>query len=117
MADERDEVAGVRVAARLGVHLRDERTDRVDDPQPAALAVLAHRRRDAVCREDADLARRNLFLVVDEHRTHAFESPDDVVVVDDLMADVDRRPVLGQEPLDYFDRTVDARAKGPRRGE
>ena len=63
VADERDEMAGVGVAARLGVHLRDERADGVDDPESALLAVLAHRGRDAVGGEHADLARRDLVLV------------------------------------------------------
>ena len=94
VADERDEVAAVGVAPRLGVHLRDERADGVDDAQAAALAVLPHRRRDAVRREDADRAGRDLVLVLDEHRAEPLEPADDVVVVDDLVADVDRRPVL-----------------------
>ena len=51
VTDERHEVPGVRVTARLGVHLRDERADGVDDlqavtpngrPKPLAfLRVLA----------------------------------------------------------------------------
>ncbi len=117
MADERDQVAAVGVAPRLGVHLRDERADGVDDAQAAALAVLAHRRRDAVGGEDADLARGDLVLVVDEDRAEPLEPLDDVVVVDDLVADVDRRPVLLEQDLDDLDRAVDAGAERARRGE
>src|ERR671930_503419 len=49
---------------------------------------------DSVRRQDADRARRDLLLVVDEDRSHPLEPPHDVVVVDDVVADVDRRPVL-----------------------
>src|SRR5207248_9552262 len=115
VADERDEVPAVGVAPRLGVHLRDERTHGVDDLQPALLAALLHRRRDAVRGEDADLARRDLVLVLDEDRAELLEPADDVVVVDDLVAHIDRRPVLLEQPLDDLDRSVDARAERSRR--
>ena len=38
VADERDEMAAVGVAPRLGVHLVHERAGRVDDAQAARLA-------------------------------------------------------------------------------
>ena len=117
VADERDEVSAVGVPARLGVHLRHERADRVDDAEAAALAVLADGRRDAVRRQDADLSGWDLVLRVDEDGAHPLEPPDDVVVVDDLVPDVDRWAMLGQEALDDLDRTVDARAEGPRSSE
>src|SRR5919197_799129 len=82
--------------------------------QTAPLAVLAHRGRDAVRRQNADLAGRNLVLVVDEHGAHPLEPAHDMVVVDDVMADVDRRPVLGEQPFDDLDRAVDARTEGSR---
>ena len=48
VADERDEMTAVRVAASLGVHLVHERARRIDDPEAARLGALLHRRRDAV---------------------------------------------------------------------
>ena len=89
------------------MNFRDERADGVDDAKPASLAVLAHGGRDPVCRQDTDLAGRHLGFVVDEDRAELLEPAYDVVVVDDLVADVDRRPVLGEEPLDDPDRAVD----------
>src|SRR5918911_710772 len=83
--DERDQVAAVGVTPRLGVNLRDERTDRVDDAQPAPLRVLLDGRSDPVGGEDADLARRDLVLALDEDGAQALEAPDDVLVVDDLV--------------------------------
>ena len=117
VADERDEMTAVRVASRLRVHLRDERAHRVDDAQPAPFALLAHSRRDSVRGEHADLAGRHLVLRVDEHRAHSLQPADDVVVVDDVVAHVDRRAVLGEQPLDDLDRAVDACAEGTRRGQ
>jgi hypothetical protein len=115
--DECHEVAAVRVPARFGVHLGDERADGIDDAQPAPGTVLAHGRRDAVGREDADLPGRHLGLVIHEDRAETLESSHHVVVVDDLMTDVDRWAVLGEQALDDLDRAVDSGTKGARRRE
>jgi len=115
VSDECHEMTTVGVAAGLRVDLRDERADRVDDPETAPLGVLLHPGRDAVRREHADLPGRNLVLVLDEDRAERLEPPDDVLVVDDLVANVDRRPVLLQKPLHDLDRAVNARAEGPGR--
>src|SRR5436190_8594794 len=110
-------MAAVRVTPRLGVHLRHERAHGVDDAKPAPLAVVAHRRRHAVRGEHADLAGGHVILRVDEDRAHAFEALHNMVVVDDLMAHVDRRPMLGEQALDDLDRPVDTRAERPRCSE
>ena len=115
--DERHEVARVRVTARLRMDLGDERADGVDDAKPALLTVFADDRRNAVRGEDADLTGRNLVLVVDEDRAEQFEPTHDVVVVHDLVPDVDRRAVLGEQPLDDLDRAVHTRTKGSRCGK
>ncbi len=117
VADEGDEVSGVGVPARLGVHLRHERADGVDDAQAAGLAVLADGRCDAVRRQHADLPRRDVVLGVDEDRAEPLQPADDVVVVDDLVPNVDGRPVRLEQPLDDLDRAVDARAERPRGGK
>ena len=74
VADERDEMAAVGVAPRLGVDLVHERARRVDDPQAAPLRVLLDRRRDAVRGEDADRAGRDLVLRLDEDRAELLEA-------------------------------------------
>src|SRR5439155_14070847 len=114
VADERDEMAGVRVAARLRMNLGDERTDGVHDTQAALLAVLTDGRRNTVRGEDADLTGRDLVLVVDEDGAETLETTHDMVVVHDLVPDVDRRTVLGEQALDDLDRAVDSRTKRPR---
>src|SRR4029077_19527212 len=55
----------------------------------------------------------DLRLVLDEDRAQALEPAHDVLVVDDLMADVDGCAVLLEQALDDLDRTVDAGAEGP----
>jgi hypothetical protein len=63
-----------------------------------------------VRREDDRLALGDLALVLDEDRAAGFEVAYDVRVVDDLLTNVDRRPVQIEEPLDGVDRALDARA-------
>jgi hypothetical protein len=96
---------------------RHERTDSVYDTKPALLAVLAHRRRNSVRGENADLTHGDLVLVVDEDGAEALETADDVIVVHDLVPHVDRRAVLGEQAFDDLDRAVDTRAKGSRRSK
>src|SRR5262249_28654412 len=107
----------VCVAPRLGVHLVHERTRCVDDAEPALLSGFLHRRCDTVRREHADLALGDLALILDEDGAEPFETAHDVLVMDDLVADVDRRAVLLEQPLDDLDRAVDTGAEGARRGE
>ena len=63
------------------------------------------------------LPRRHLADVVDEHGSAPLEVADDVRVVDDLLADVDRRPVQLEGPLHGLDCPLDAGAIAPWRGE
>ena len=105
----------VHVPARLGVHLRNERADGIDDAEAARLALLADGRRDAVRRQHADLTRRYVVLGVDEDRAEPLQPAHDVVVVDDLVPDVDGGPVRFEQALDDLDRAVDTRAERPRR--
>jgi hypothetical protein len=55
--------------------------------------------------------------VLDEDRTLLLEILDDVGVVDDLVADVDRRAELVQRALDDLDRALDAGTEAARLGE
>ena len=117
VADEHDRVAGGGEAARLDVHLRHERAGRVDRLQAPRPRVLVHARRHAVRGEDGDRALGDLGLAVDEDRAALAQLLDDVLVVDDLLAHVDRRPVALERALDRLDRAIDAGAVAARRGE
>ena len=113
--DQHDRVAGGRVPPRLDVHLGHERARRVERVQAARDRVGLDRRGDAVRREDDRLALGHVALVIDEHCAAGLELPHDVEVVDDLLADVDRRSVEVERPLDRLDRPLDAGAVAARR--
>ena len=88
VADEDDRVALARVADGLEMHLGDERTRRVDDPQAAPLRLVAHRGRDPVRAEDDGGVVGHLGQLVDEVRALGAKRLDHVAVVDDLLAHV-----------------------------
>ena len=76
-----------------------------------------HRRRDAVRRVDDRRALGHVALVLDEDRASRLEVADDVDVVDDLLADVHRRAVVLERPLDRLDGALDAGAVAARGGQ
>ena len=117
VADEQDRVAVGRVPPHGGVHLGDERADGVDRPQPPPGRALVHGRRHPVRREDEQRARGRLVLALDEDRAAPLELTDDMDVVDDLTADVDRRAVQLERALDGLDGPLDPRAVPAGRGE
>ena len=78
--------------------------------QVALLGVDVHRRRDAVRGEHHDRPLGHLVGLVDEDRARLGQRLDHVDVVHDLVADVHRRAVLLQRPLDRLDGAVHARA-------
>ena len=58
---------------------------------------------------------RHLVELIDEHRAELSQPVDDEAVVDDFVADIDRRAEPLERQLDDLDRAVDARAKAARR--
>jgi hypothetical protein len=117
VADQDDRVARRRVPARLDVHLRHERAGGVDHVVREPRRVCVHGRRHPVRGVDDRRSLRRLGLLVDEDGSAGLEVADDVDVVDDLLADVDRRPVVLQGELDGLDGTFHAGAVPARRGE
>ncbi len=117
VADEEDRVAALREAASLLVHLRDERTGRVDGAEAARGRVQVDLRRHAVRGEHADRALGHVLLGLHEDGAALLEAPHDVDVVHDLLAHVDRRTVLLEQALDRVDRALDSRAVPAGAGE
>ena len=117
VADEDDRVALLGELPRLDVDLGHQRAGGVDRPQPARRRVLVDRRGDAVGGEDDELALGDLGLLLDEDRAPLRQLLDHVLVVDDLLAHVDRRAVHVERVLDRLHGPVDARAVAPRRRE
>ncbi len=98
----------------LDVDLRHQRAGRVEHLQPARARLVADRPRHAVSGEHHDRAGRDLLERVDEDRALVAQVADHVVVVDDLVAHVDRRAELRERALDDLDRAVHARAEAAR---
>ena len=118
VADQDDRVVLGGELQRLAVDLGHQRARRVDRAQLPALGVGVHGRRDAVGGEDGDRALGDRVLeLVDEDRAALAQGLDDVLVVHDLLAHVDRRAVQLERALDGLDGAVDARAVAARRGE
>ncbi len=111
MADQDDFAALIGVALPLAMDLGDERAGRVDDGEAAVLGRRLDGAGDAVRAEDGDAARRDLVELVDELGALGAQTLDDVAVVHDFVADIDRRAVLLERPLDDLDGALDAGAK------
>ena len=105
------------VALTLVVDLGDERAGGVDHLEAALAAPRLDRLGDAVRAEHRDRALRDLVDVSTKLRALALQRLDDVLVVDDLVAHVDRRPEAAQRPLDDLDRPLDPGAEAARLGK
>ena len=110
VSNQDDRVAGVGIAAGLGMHLRHERACRVDRREPQLLRFPAHRRRDAVGREHDGRPLRHVGEGVDEDSAARPQILHHVRVVDDLLADVNRRAVEREGAFDRLHCPLDARA-------
>ena len=110
VADQQDVVVGGGEPDGLLVHLGDQRAGGVDRLQLPRRRLGVHRGRDPVRREDHQLALGHVVGLVDEHRAALLQRRHHVLVVDDLLAHVDRRPVVLQRLLDGDHRAVDAGA-------
>jgi hypothetical protein len=110
VADQQDVEVDGGEPLRLVVHLGDQRAGGVDRLQLARGRLLVHHRGDAVRGEDHRLALGDLVGLVDEDRTAGLQGLDDVLVVHDLLAHVDRRPVQVERLLDRHHGPVHARA-------
>jgi hypothetical protein len=117
MADEDDAMPLRRVAARLHVHLGDERAGRVDRVEAALRRALVDGWRDTVGREHERRAGRHVRLGLDEDRPALLQLPHHMGVVDDLLAHVDGRSVQGQRTFHRLDGAFDPSAISPRRCE
>ena len=99
------------------MHLGHQRAGRVDRLESALLGLRVDRGRDAVGGEDDGGALGHLVELLDEDRTARLEVGDDVLVVDDLLADVDRRAVQVERLLHRDHRAVHAGAVAAGGGE
>ena len=117
VANQDDLAALGGITAALVVHLGDQRAGRVDHRQTAFGRQLLHTFGNAMGGEDGHGTGRDLIQLVDEHRTTGTQVLDHVSIVDDLVADVDRRAILLQGSLDDFDCSLHAGAEAAGLGQ
>ena len=111
VADENDLAVLLGVVLPFLVDLRHQRAGRVDGRKAAPFRFLLDRFRNAVGAENGHRALGNVGEFLDEDRALGAQGFDDVAVVDDFVADVDRRPEHFQRALDDLDRALDAGAE------
>ena len=117
VTDEQDVEVVVGEADRLAVDLGDQRAGRIDRLEAEGLGLLVDDRGDAVGGKHDGRALGHLVGLLDEDRAPLLEGRHDVLVVDDLLAHVDRRAVELEGLFDRDDGTVDTGAVAAGRGE
>ena len=113
VADQNQSAPLLDIALALQMNLGDERTGRIEHRQTALGGILFDRARNAMGTENGHGTGRHLGQILDETRPLGLQRLDDAAVVNDLMADIDRRAIFGQGPLDDFDGPHHAGAKTP----
>src|SRR5262249_30516731 len=117
MSDQDELAALPDVALALVVHLGHQRTGRVEHRQIARGGLLLDALGEAVGAEDGHRVGGNFGQILDEPRTLRLEVLHDMLVMDDLVADIDRRPVLLERTFDDLDRANDAGTESTRLGQ
>ena len=118
MADQQHRAARVVMALGLAMHLGDQRAGGVDDRAACGGAASAGTALGTPCAENTT-GRSSGTSSSSSTKTAplASQALDDVAVVDDLVADIDRRAVALERALDDLDGAVDAGAEAARAGE
>ena len=117
MPDQDHGPALTDIALALVVNLGHQRAGGVDHRQTAVGGFALDAFRNAMRAEDRNRAVGNLGDVFDEPRALRLQQFDDVFVVDDLVAHIDRRAVFLQRALDDVDRPHHAGAEAARLGQ
>ena len=99
------------------MHLGHQRAGGVHRAQAPAFGLVADRGRHAVRGEHHPGAVRHLAQLVHEDRPAGFQTGHHVRVVHDLLAHVDGRPMLLQDPLDDLDGPLHPGTERPRPGQ
>ncbi len=113
MADQDNGIALARELDRLQMNFGDQRTGGVNHFKIASPSVVAHGRRYAVSAENDPRPGRNLVQFLDKDRARAAQLIHNVPVMDDFLANINRRAVQIQRDLDHVDGADDTSAKPP----
>src|SRR5712671_5524394 len=111
VADQDDGIAATGKLSGFQMDLSNQRTGGVDDLQIAAAGLIPYLRGDAMCAEDGAGSGRDLVQLLHENRARFAQAVHNMLIVNDLLAHVNRRAVEIQRNLDHIDGPNDARAK------
>ena len=114
MTDQNQRIAFLGKLHGLDVDLGHQGASCIDHAQPAPGAVLAHFGGDSVRAINNPLAVGHLVFAIDEHRSLAAQFLHDKAVVDDFLADIDRRPKRLERDAHHIDGADHARAESTR---
>src|SRR6185437_14377128 len=117
MPDQDDIAPLARVALHFHVNLGHQRAGRIEYGQASFLRLPLDRARYSVRGEDDRALPGHFRELLHEHRPQSAQTLDDVMIVDDLVAHVDRPAEQLDRPLDDVDRPVDACTETTRIGE
>ena len=115
VANQDNVVVFLRVAHGLSVHLRDQRTGRIDCREVTLGCNRVDFWRNPVSREHHTCAFGNLIGFLDEDRATLRQRFDDKLVVNDFLTDVDGRTVKIQGFFNNINRAINTRAISTRR--
>ena len=90
MAYQNQRPAALHVSLALEVDLRNQRARRIQHGKATRFRLVDDRLGDAMGAEDRHRAVGNLIELFDENGPHPLEPLDDVTIVHDLVADIDR---------------------------
>ena len=105
------------IALALVVHLGDQRAGGVQHRQAAVLGGLDHRLGHAMGAEHRDGAFGHFVQFLDKARALVLQRVDHMLVVDDLVAHIDRLAILIERLLHDIDGANDAGAEAARLGK
>src|SRR6185295_3738356 len=108
MADQNHSTALVDVALPLAVDFGDQGTGRVQYGQLSDFGIVLDGPRHAMGTEDRDHTERHLRKIFHEASALCLQALNNIAVVHDLVAHVDRRSILRESPLDDLDGADDA---------
>ena len=112
MPDQDDVAAALEMDLGLAMHLGDQRTGGIERKEIALLGLIGNRARHAMRgKDDRRVGFGDFVEFLDENRALGLQAVDHIAVMDDLVADIDRRPIEGERPLDRIDGPHDPGAK------
>ena len=114
VSDEDDLVTLPAVTSRFVVYLAHQRTGRIDHPQPADAGLVLHFPGHAMGAEHRDGVLRDVFDVFDEASALVAQTVDNVLVVDNFVANVDGRTIDLERSFDDVDGPDDSGTESSR---